>query len=156
MTQETSIREELRRTGRVVYKNRGRSMLPLLRQNRDLMIIETPKKPPERLDAVLYERPDGRLILHRILKSREDEYWIIGDNCVSGEAVPKEAVLGVLTGVKRGKRVIRTTDPGYRLYVRLWCAPYPLRILLQSSYRALRRCARRLRKAVKRKWKISE
>lgn len=121
--------EELHRTGRLIYKNKGVSMRPLIRQGKDLMIIE--KRGPERIDrweAVLFQRHHGQYVLHRILEVREDDYWIVGDNCVSGEYVKDEQILGVLTGVVRGKKEVHTTDLGYRLYVTLWCKPYRVRM----------------------------
>lgn len=151
----TAIKEELRKSGRIVFTNKGRSMMPLLRQDRDLMVIETPDRPYRRLDAVLFEREDGRLILHRILKVKDGGYWIIGDNCSSGEYVKESSVLGLLTGIKRGKRTISVSDPGYRLYVLLWCAPYPFRILLQFLWRLPRRCAGKIARTVKKRWKHS-
>lgn len=146
----TSIKQELQQTGTVVFTNKGNSMRPLLRQDRDLMIIETLKEPPKRYDAVLFERPDGRLILHRILRIRKDGvYWIVGDNCPSGELIPPDAVLGILTGIKRGRHRIRVDSFGYRLYVYLWCAPYPIRIALQFVFRLPFRCVRKFLRMVK-------
>lgn len=150
------IKDELKEKGRIVFTNRGVSMMPLLRQNKDLMIIEAPTEPYKRLDAVLFERPNGQLILHRILKVYDDRYWIIGDNCRDGEDVPKEAVLGILTGVKRGKKTISTDDFAYKMYVRLWCAPYHLRIMIQVPYKFARKCVGKVLRTVKKLWKNSK
>ena len=43
----SSFEEELEQNGTLVFPNKGTSMMPLLRQNRDLMVIE--KRGPERL-----------------------------------------------------------------------------------------------------------
>ena len=128
----SSFEEVLATTGRLVYTNVGVSMLPLLREGRDVMIIESISRPPRWLDAVLFVRPGvhgrGAYVLHRILRvGRNGRYWIAGDNCTEGETVDRENIIGVLTAVKRGKRTVRVTDLSYRLYVALWCAPYPLR-----------------------------
>ena len=84
--------EVLEKKGVIAYTNVGVSMLPLLRENRDIMIIR--KRGADRLkkyDAVLFVRPEVQdqscYVLHRILKVLEDGYWIVGDNCVSGEYV---------------------------------------------------------------------
>ncbi len=121
----------LERDGVLLYKNKGRSMLPLLRQDRDLMLI-IPKGPDRcgRLDAVLFRRPGGRYVLHRILKVTPQGYWIAGDNCFTGENVSDDQILGVLKAVIRDGRTISADAPLYRLYVHLWCDAYPLRMLI--------------------------
>ena len=56
-----TFEEVLEREGRLVYTNVGISMLPLLRQGKDLFVVE--KRGPERLragDVVLYRRPHHR------------------------------------------------------------------------------------------------
>lgn len=145
----SSFEEQLEQNGTLVFPNRGRSMLPLLREDRDLMVIE--KKGPGRCkkyDAVLFKRGE-RYVLHRILKVREQDYWIVGDNNRKGESVKDEQILGVLTQVVRDGKTIRVTDPGYQIYVHLWCDLFPLRcalLLVRDSLRRLRRGMKRMRK----------
>ncbi len=132
----TTFEDELARNGRIVYTNVGVSMLPLLREGRDIMVIERCDPAAlRRYDTVLFFRrgvQGGRsYILHRILKCLPDgAYWIAGDNCIDGETVEPDRILGVLTSVRRGDKTISVTDFGYRAYVRLWCAPYRLRFLI--------------------------
>ena len=127
--------------GTLVYTNVGKSMLPLLRQGRDLMVIE--KRPPGRLrrfDAVLYSPVPGRYILHRIIAVRETDYVILGDNCIRKETgITDDQILGVLTAIRRGSRTIRADSFGVRAFVRVWYALYPLRRLLRIAAGRLRR-----------------
>ena len=114
--------------GKFVYPNVGTSMMPLLRQHRDLMIIE--KRPDgdlKKYDAVLYNR-DGKYILHRIiavhpaLENGETTYDIIGDNQWHIEKNVKDRqIIGVLTGVVRDGKTVLVTDPEYLRYVRKKC-----------------------------------
>lgn len=134
MAEPTSFEEVLESSGQLVYTNKGVSMLPLLRQGRDLMVIRRREEGRcKKYDAVLFRRfeRDGSkaYVLHRILRVNPDgSYWIVGDNCVSGETVREENILGVLTEVIRdGKKHVSVTDPNYRAYVHLWCDAYPLR-----------------------------
>jgi signal peptidase I len=123
----TSFEEELEKNGSLVFTNKGVSMMPLLRQDRDLMVIE--KKGPERCkkyDVVLFKR-GGKYVLHRILRVREGDYYIVGDNCRKGEYVKDEQILGILTQVVRDVKTITPEDPDYQRYVHLWCDLYPLR-----------------------------
>ena len=129
----TTFEEELARSGAVAFTNVGVSMKPLIRQGRDVMRIEAlGDRPVKKYDAVLFRRPGvrgrGAYVLHRVLKCRKDgSFWIVGDNCTEGENVPREDILGVLSAVSRGKKLLRVTDFSYRLYVFFWCRPYHLR-----------------------------
>ena len=153
----STFEDELARTGRLVYTNVGVSMMPLLREGRDIMVIERREiSQLRRYDAVLFRRPwiqgRGAYVMHRILRINPDgTFWIVGDNCTSGETVAGENILGVLTAVKRGKRTVRTDDLGYRLYVAFWCAPYPLRFFVLKLKRFCCRALGWLRRHVLRK-----
>ena len=126
----TSIKEELLKNGNIIFPNRGTSMLPLLREGRDVMIIHKKKKGKRfrKGDAVLFERANGDLVLHRISDVLRDGYLIIGDNCTEKEHVKEKNVLGIMTGVIRdGKKTIKVTDPLYRLYLLAWTSIFPIR-----------------------------
>ena len=129
--QYVSFEQLLNEDGYLVYTNVGRSMMPLLRQRRD--IIEIRKKQPGRCkkyDVVLYKRGD-KYILHRILKLRPDGYVIAGDNNAFLETdITDGQILGVMTRVIRNGRSVSVDNKWYRLYVHLWCDCYPLRIFL--------------------------
>ena len=134
-----TFEELLERDGHLAYTNKGTSMMPLLREGKDIMIIEK-KEQFHKLDAVLFKRPNvsgrGAYVLHRILRIYpKDEsgnrfYWIVGDNCVSGEMVEHKQILGVLTAVIRDGKKIDMASFRNQLYVNTWCRWYKLRFLL--------------------------
>ena len=121
----------LDREARLVYTNIGTSMLPLLRQRRD--IIEIRKKEPGRCkkyDVVLYKRGE-KYILHRILRVLPEAYLIAGDNNTFLERdVTDDMILGVMTRVIRNGKNIYMDNRLYRLYVHLWCDCYPVRMAI--------------------------
>ena len=142
----TSFEEQLEQNGTLVFTNKGVSMLPLLRQDRDLMVIE--KKGPERCkkyDVVLFKRGE-KYVLHRIVKVREQDYYIVGDNCRKGEYVKDEQILGVLTQVVRDGKTITPADPAYQRYVHLWCDLFPLRAGLFFVRDGVRHVGRKVKK----------
>ena len=82
---------------------RGVSMRPMLRQGKDIVIITKPSCALKKGDVPLYKRRNyDFLVLHRILKVRDNDYIIRGDNTYSLEYVPKDYVVGVLKGFHRG------------------------------------------------------
>lgn len=122
--------QELEETGRVVYTIRGVSMRPLLRQGKDVVVIERPIERCKKHDVVLFLRKNGQYVLHRVLKEFNDRFWIVGDNCYSGEMVNDNQIIGILTSIKRGQKTIKMTDLDYRLYIHIWCDAYPVRFLI--------------------------
>lgn len=141
----TTYEEELREHGRLVYRNKGVSMLPMLRQDRDLMVIESrPSGEYKKYEVVLYKK-DDQYILHRILKVLPDGYEICGDhNWRKDPVVKKEQILGVLTSFVRDGKEISTDAFLYKSYVHLWCDVFPVRAFLLRARRKLGRIKRKL------------
>lgn len=134
-----TFEEVLSTQGRLVYTNKGVSMMPLLRQGKDIMVIEAIHEPLKKYDAVLFVRPRvpglSPYILHRILEVNPDgTYFIIGDNCYDGEIVPRESIIGILTAVRRGSRTISVTDKDYTAFVHILWALMPPRSLRRKLY----------------------
>ena len=128
----------LARDGYLVYKTRGVSMEPMLRQKRDLVVIRVPASRLKKYDVALYRRGDA-YVLHRVIAVKDDHYLIRGDNTYALEHVPDAAVIGVLTGFQRKGKPHEATEWGYRCYVRLWQGIYPLRVFcLRSRGMAIR------------------
>ena len=139
MTFEKMLAED----GRLVYRTRGVSMEPMLRQNRDLVVIEVPASRLKKYDVALYKRGTS-YVLHRVIGVKDDHYLIRGDNTYALETVPDNAVLGVLTAFQRKGKKYSVTDRGYRCCVRFWNAIYPLRALRARCRRMAVGIARRL------------
>ncbi len=139
-----SFEEYLDRNGSLTYTNVGASMLPLLRQGRDLFTVR--KKGAERCktgDVVLYRRSPDRYVLHRIVEVRPDDYVILGDNCTAKESGIKDAdILGVMTGFVRDGREHTTDEAGYRFYSAVWMRSAGLRIALRKAAQRLKRLLR--------------
>ena len=137
----STFEEILARDGMLVYKTKGVSMRPMLRQNRDLVIIRSPASRLKKYDVALYKRGKDT-VLHRVIGVEKDHYLIRGDNTYTVENVPDTAVIGVLAGFRRGKREISTENRTYRRYARFWNGIYPLRHFLWRGRRLAVRCAR--------------
>ncbi|MBQ3955489.1 MAG: S24/S26 family peptidase [Clostridia bacterium] len=113
-----SFEDYLDRFGTLTYTNVGTSMMPLLRQGKDLFILK--KRGPERLavgDVVLYRRPPDKYVLHRIVEVRPEDYVILGDNCAAREyGIRDEDILAVMTGYVRDGVEHSVTEKAYRDY----------------------------------------
>lgn len=116
----TNFETEIEKSGFIVYTNKGDSMMPLLRQDRDLMVICRITAPLKRNDAVLFKRPNGAYVMHRIIRVYPDgTYRIGGDNRWYSEIVPGEWIFGILTEIIRdGRHISVAEDPEYRKYLK--------------------------------------
>ena len=134
--------------GYIVYTIKGTSMMPLLRQYRD--IIEIRPKGEHRCkkyDVVLYKRGKN-YILHRVLRVLPDGYIIAGDhNTFLEYDIKDERIIGVMVRMIRDGKEISMTDIKYRLYVHLWCDLYPVRMGLLRIRRFLWRCKSYLKRS---------
>lgn len=115
----------------VTLAPRGSSMLPFIREGRDLVNLQL----PDSVDVgniVLAHLPQ-RYVLHRIIDINQNRLTLMGDgNLTITERCTKADVLGVVVGIVRdGKRTVR---PGK---ARVWRALYPLRRILLAVYRRL-------------------
>ena len=129
----TRFEDVIERDGRLIYTNVGDSMRPLIRQDKDILIIEKPVGRLKKYDP-LYKRDSGQYVLHRILKVRERDYVICGDNRYSKEyGITDRHIIGVLTAVVRDGKEIPITDRRYRLYVHLWCDFFPIRVFILKA-----------------------
>ena len=136
-----SIEEVLARDGVLVYTNVGDSMLPLIRQGRDLIIIKAKKEGRlKKYEIPLYRRDNGQIILHRIIKVRDDDYVLCGDNrwqCETG--ITDKHIMGVLSAVVRDGKEIPVSSWKLRLYAHIWCDLFPLRAGILRCRAAVRR-----------------
>ena len=131
------IEDSLEKYGVFASRTRGFSMWPLFRTHRDTVYIAKADRLLKRGDVALYTAGDGRYILHRVLRVKEKEYLIRGDNTYRIEHVPHDRVIGYLMEFDRKGKHHTTSDLSYRLYTALWMPLYPLRFLLYHLARAL-------------------
>ena len=126
-----AIEERLAKDGYYVSTTVGVSMRPMLRNRRDrVVILPVGKEPLKKWDLPLYRTPDGKYLLHRIIGVREDGVYLVrGDNTYRIEAVPHDAIVGVMSEFYRGERHILADSKPYRRYAAFWNAIYPLRRL---------------------------
>lgn len=138
---KSSLEEYLKSNGEVTYTNMGVSMMPLLRQGKDVFTLR--RKGTERCrvgDVVLFRRSSGRYVLHRVIEVRPEDYVIMGDNCYRKETgIRDEDILGVMTSFVRDGREHNIKEPVYRLYSFAVLHTLGARILLKTGRRWLAR-----------------
>ena len=127
----STFEEQLAKNGKLIYTNKGDSMMPLIKQDRDLLIIKPVQGRLKKYDVPLYKRDSGQYVLHRILKVRKNDYVICGDNrWVKEYGIRDRHIIGVLGAVIRNGKEVSVNNWKYKLYVHLWCDLFPLRAMM--------------------------
>ena len=135
------VRLQLETAGRANLAVTGFSMLPMLRQYRDSVILAPITDCLKSGDIALFQREDGRYVLHRVIAVELEAYIFCGDNQAQRERVGEQQLVARVTGYVRKGKEYGLNSLGYRLYcwacVRLFC--------VRKYYIALRRRLGRLR-----------
>ena len=137
------FREQLGEGRTVKFMPRGVSMLPMLRQGADSVVLAPAPSRLSRYDIPLYQRDNGSYVLHRVIRVAPDgTYVCMGDNQFQPEpGIRHDQVIGVVESFFRGERQHSVDEPRYKLYCVLWCAT-------RSPRKFARRCAGFARRCV--------
>jgi len=123
----------------VRFSPRGVSMMPMLREGTDSVVISPVPEKLRKYDIPLYQRENGKYILHRIVHVGET-YICMGDNqFVPEEGIRHSQMIGVVTSFYRGENRWEVTDLRYWCYCRFWHHTRPLRKFYRRATGWLRR-----------------
>lgn len=133
------IKEKLSQGNSVRLAPRGVSMLPMLRQGIDSVILSPLPDKLKKFDLPLYQRANGHYVLHRIVKVGES-YTCIGDNqSIFEKNVNPGQMIALVTAFYRGDRLIKAKNPLYRFYCWFWYYSRPVRLFWRTCIAWLRR-----------------
>lgn len=147
----SKLKQHLSEQGVYVTKAIGRSMLPMIRSNQDVLVIEnfTADSSLKKGDILLYQGLDGKLTLHRFYALDGEKFLLNGDNCAFWERIDRQAVIGRLTTYYRKDKEKSLSGSLYQLYLHLWIYPWRLRFAIKRAYRFLKRLLGGLRGRLK-------
>ncbi|MBQ3589817.1 MAG: S24/S26 family peptidase [Clostridia bacterium] len=112
------INETISTGGEFRLFHKGTSMMPLLRQGIDSVLLVSPTN-IKKNDIVLYERPSGQLVMHRIIKVKRNSYLICGDNqYILEKGITDANMLAKVKGIYRGEEYFDIENKQYKKYVR--------------------------------------
>ncbi len=114
------FRERLSAGQTVRFSPRGISMLPMLRQGIDDVVLSPLPAKLKKYDLPLYQRDDGHFVLHRVVRVGET-YTCIGDNQFELEpGLRHDQMIAVVTAFYRDGKYHSVSELGYRIYCRVW------------------------------------
>ena len=114
------IREELERGGSVRIHPMGVSMLPMIRQGKDSVVLSSLPDKLKKYDVILYQRENGQFVLHRLVRQKSG-YVFWSDNGFEHECgIERLQMIARVSSFYRGDKQIDVEKCSYRLYCRLW------------------------------------
>ncbi len=132
------FRERLEMGRTVRFMPRGVSMLPMLRQGIDSVVLSPLPEKLKKYDLPLYQRRNGKYVLHRIVDVA-DTYTCLGDNQFEKEpGLEHDQMIGLVTAFYRGEKYHSVNEIGYKLYCRFWYHSRELRRFIKRCKNCLR------------------
>ena len=122
----------------------GTSMTPTLYSNCDTVNLVSPKiKAPQKYDIVLFVRNDGKLVLHRIIRTLPNKQFLInGDSQTWTEIISSSQIIAVTQSFTRNHKLISCNSFKFKFYSRIWCFFRPLRPVLFRISKNIKRNSR--------------
>lgn len=116
------IVEKLNNDGEVVFTPNGISMKPMLLGGRDVVTLTKVDKKLKKYDLPLYQRKDGKYILHRVVKVCKDgTYTMRGDNQIYNEkGITDDQIIAIVTKFVRNGKEYSVSNKKYRFYCSFW------------------------------------
>ena len=133
------IEEVLASGGEFRIYPRGTSMLPLIVQNRDSVVLKRNLNGKlKKNDIAFYRRKSGQFVLHRVMKVCDDgTYVMCGDNQTDLEkGIEGEQIIAYVSQLYRKERAVKMDGFLYSFYVFVW-SKMPLRKMCRLAKRAV-------------------
>lgn len=139
------MKEQIDSGKAVVFSPKGTSMLPLIRQNIDRVVLKKAPEKLEKYDLPLYLRENGQFVLHRVVGADKDGYIMCGDNQFEREhGIKDEQILALACGLYRGDEYISFDDKKYISY----CKKRVINRRFYGVYFRTRRFAGRIKRKI--------
>ena len=114
------FKEQLAAGKSVRFSPKGISMLPMLREGKDTVTLSAAPVRLKKYDIPLYQRNDGKYILHRIVAAGDD-YTCVGDNqFVYEKGIRPDQIIAVVTAFSRAEKDHSVKELSYKFYCRFW------------------------------------
>ncbi len=128
--------EMLNNGGTVNFNPRGTSMLPTLHNDGDRVVLKKFNS-LKKYDLPLYLRDNGQFVLHRVHNINADgTFNMCGDNQWNLEkGIRPDQIIGTVISIQRSGKIIKVSNPLYRIYVVLWVKTRILRRIIIGGFR---------------------
>lgn len=140
------IEEILSGGGEFCMSPKGTSMLPLIVQGEDSVVLKRNfSEVAKKHNIAFYRRTNGQFVLHRVMKIEKDgSYTMCGDNqTVLEKGIQREQIIGYVSEIRKPQKVYTVDCFAYRFYTFFWCI-MPFRRLVRFVKRVINGVKRRI------------
>ena len=117
----------------------GTSMLPMLREGVDSIVLSPISENPKKYDVILYQRKNGQYVLHRLVRCG-DAYTFLGDNQFQHEhGIEREQMIAIVSSFYREDKEVSINNALYKTYCRIWYGTRGVRRFWQRGIGWIRR-----------------
>lgn len=117
----------------LLYRTSGKSMMPFIKGG-DTVIVSTDYEIAD-YDILCYNRPDGKVIIHRAVGFKDGKYLVKGDNTFYDEWIEKSRIIGVaICRISSGEKLDDLTSKRKKFIARIHNF-YPIKRLFNLIYR---------------------
>lgn len=116
----------------------GTSMCPFLHPG-DTVYLAAPDAVPEVGDILLFRRPGGAYILHRVVGMGENGgLWLLGDSQLVKEPISPSWIKGKVVQAQRKGQIITPDHKIWKFYRRTWVRLTPVRKPILALHKLLK------------------
>ena len=140
------VMEEQILAGKMVcFGPKGTSMMPLIRQNVDSIVLARAPEKLKKYDLPLFRRDDGHFVLHRVVGQDKNGYVMCGDNQIIYEhGITPKHILAIAVGMYRGEEYVPFDKKDYIIYSRRQVAKQARRRLKRKALSLIVRITKKL------------
>lgn len=130
------IKESLANGAAVPLTVTGSSMMPLLKPQRDFVWLEPCDTEQIRKgDIVLFERDNGKPVLHRVRKVEDDGTLLMnGDALFWSETIEKNQIVACVKRFERNQKIFTCDSLTVKLWNMCWHVTRPFRSVLRKIH----------------------
>lgn len=123
----------------VRIRAKGNSMLPMIRDGKDEVVLRKPSNESFYVGALLLARlSPERYVLHRVTQIDGENIRMRGDGNLSVyESCKRQDIIAEVTEVVRGNKTMKQGDLRWRMYKSLWPSNSFVRRVVLAFYRRL-------------------
>ena len=142
---EPLIREAMEKNFTFTMMPKGTSMLPLIREGLDSVILSPLPEEIKAGDVILYKRENGQFVLHRVMKVTHGSYIMCGDNQVIFEkGILRRNMIALATGmIRENKEITFSDNREYSLYTQKILKAKKLKNLLHRIKAVIKKLLRK-------------
>ncbi len=136
---------------KVIIRAKGNSMLPLIRNLKDRVVLSSCRGEDCSVgDAVMYRRQNGQYVLHRIVgKAQDGSFVFMGDGQTQPEeGIKPEQIIAKTDAIYRAERYISCQSPSYKKYASFWAKSTYCRKLYLKQFSLRQKIKQKIKKII--------